>query len=645
MAITFDGVNLQAGDSAKWVRSDATGCDSPFDVTGTSTVYAASGGMTASFVFGDAIRSAVYTGRLLLCYKFRYSQQLLPSWPTPFILFANVNVAVVRYDSLLPRGTAIGCSSHLTVLGAGYSSLLGAAMRSVHCGFAGLGQTSATVVNDTVLHCKSPLPLAHGTYPLRIDVGSGLTTLQETHFPNFGTFDVSKYSIDSLQPAGGPYNMEWDVMIEGTFEDWGAPRCQFGSWIGSAGVVINSTHASCRKPQFPDDVRDDTGEYAVTFSPNGQCFASATSAAFLVYNSQVDSLRISGAASTSSVQLQIDGEGFVYPTTLAGGVCRFTRTSNDGARAAVLASTPLQTISATLVLCPTPASGVAGRWSVEVLQNGVTPEPSLFGNPLFDEFDTTAVRVDGMIPSSLVDGQETAVTIVGSGFADYGEGQVVCRAGGSIVIGNVLNSSCILCTIPATPSSARRELADSTIDVSLSGGAAGSWTVGKQAGVFVAPYLASVSPTTGKAAGGTTVTLTGLGFTALSYVQEVRASAMRCKFGDVELREPPLWHSNTQVVCKTTWGTKGAQPVSLSLNGVDFSMRATPSTTPSVANISALPHFTFVGSHPPSLIDVHFDEQSTRLFMKLDSQPTNRAGMNGALTWSDLARPYTHIHT
>ena len=69
-------------------------------------------------------------------------------------------------------------------------------------------------------------------------------------------------------------------------------------------------------------------------------------------------------------------------------------------------------------------------------------------------------------------------------------------------------------------------------------------------------------------------------------------------------------HLDTAVVCNTTWGVDGEQPVSLALNGATFITRATgtsgSSTPPSVAVTADLPQFTYVGLHPPALLEVIF---------------------------------------
>mmetsp|Transcript_18113 Transcript_18113/g.57878 ORF Transcript_18113/g.57878 Transcript_18113/m.57878 type:complete len:294 (-) Transcript_18113:817-1698(-) len=85
--------------------------------------------------------------------------------------------------------------------------------------------------------------------------------------------------------------------------------------------------------------------------------------------------------------------------------------------------------------------------------------------------------------------------------------------------------------------------------------------------------------------GGTTVTLRGLGFTAMAPAdEEVRSSLMRCKFGETVQSAPPASHTDTDVVCNTTWGPDGPQPVSLALNGVTFVSRLSASTSSDIAS-------------------------------------------------------------
>jgi hypothetical protein len=548
--------------------------------------------------------------------------------------------------------------SNLTITGAGFdgmqlnSSADGGVSwaltpaSALTCAFTGAPSSAATIINDTTITCTSPAPTAVGTLPLKISMGA-FTAGHPLSFPSFGVFDPSNYKIQTLWPNGGAYNRESDLAITGTFTgaDWGAIRCRVGGWVGTGGFLINDTHAVCRKPRFPDSERAAVGDYAVAFSPNGQCFSSASSNSssnsssvmFKTYNSQVNSLAVSGAPAISSVTLQVVGAGFVYPA-LVGSVCRFAR---QGAVPPVLLTPPLltpplpssivftslTTVSSTLVRCPTPASGTAGTWTVQVLQNGLDPEPTLYGSdPEFTEYDLTAVRVMALVPPGGVTGTSTSVTVVGSGFAVYGEGQLTCRVGGATLVPAVrLDSGRILCEIPARQNPGRVNVA-----VSLNAGSPSTFSTDWiQFNYYIPPYLATIMPTRGGAQGGTTITISGMGFSSLAPEYPIRASFMRCRFGSEVQRQPPLAHSDTSVVCNTTWGPNGARPVSLALNGATFVTRLTEFGGSAQATNADVPQFTFVGLHPPALLEVFFDQAGTKLNVRFDSQPTNRGLMNG----------------
>ena len=119
------------------------------------------------------------------------------------------------------------------------------------------------------------------------------------------------------------------------------------------------------------------------------------------------------------------------------------------------------------------------------------------------------------------------------------------------------------------------------------------------------------------------VTLSGSGFAALSSSDAaLRASNLRCRFGTAVQQAAPSFHNNTHVVCTATWGEEvpQGQPVTLSLNG---------GASFAYDTASVLPRFFYEGLHPPAMVEVFFKEDATLLVVRLDSQPTNRAGMNG----------------
>ena len=708
--IGFTGSNLQPGDSAKWVSADAPSCNAPYAAISEikASPLGSSGIVSGGFTFGSAT-SNVSTGVYRLCYKFAYASQPVPRSspsrvpPTVFLDFPEIRVAVVRYDSVEPRGTGVGCASNLTVRGAGFSNvwldptILNGA-QAVRCSFGTAGfSTPATVVDDTTLRCQSTRPSSASNYPMRIDISTisaeVLTKSQFAHFPRFIAFDPTAYSVATLFPSGGAYNLEPDVVITGVFEDFGAPRCRFESvnnrqlaWVGLAGTVTNATHATCRKPRFPDTQREAVGFYEVAFSPNGQCFAtSSANAQFGTYNTQVNSLSVRGAPSTSSVSLTIIGEGFVQPA-LPGGVCRFTQLATSTATTATTATasatstttasvsastttasaavstakainTALTTLSATQVRCETPADGTTSGWTVQVMQNGVTPEPALFRDPLFYEYDIASVRVSELEPPGGLTGQSTAVTVVGSGFRDLGADQLRCRvtdasATTALVPGLLLDEvdgagTKVLCNVPPSYT-----LGFGSVTISLNNGTTGTFSADESPFTYYhAPYLRNIAPATGAAEGGLLVTVTGRGFTALAPTDaSIRARFMRCRFGTAVQRQPPAYHTDTQVVCNTTWGVEGNQPVSVSLNAATFLHRATEGvvhsrqlvakplmseahntadesegtalaeatavldstrralshTPPALAGATELPQFKYYGLHPPAMVTIRF---------------------------------------
>ena len=84
--------------------------------------------------------------------------------------------------------------------------------------------------------------------------------LPEELFPEFGAFDAAASSTSSLLPAGGAYNLMPDVALTGAFEDWGAPRCRFGSvevpassvgaWLRT--TAVSTPHRTATRPASSD---------------------------------------------------------------------------------------------------------------------------------------------------------------------------------------------------------------------------------------------------------------------------------------------------------------------------------------------------------------------------------------------------------
>ena len=277
MRIIFAGANVHPGDRAKWVWAGSTSCDSTNDATVVAIMDGESGRRVAGRFFFPA------AGSLQLCYKFAYGANT-PSWsgshaaPTPYLLFPQIRTAVLTFQSVVPRGTAIGCTSTLSVHGAGFAALvdesealLPSSPPGLRCAF---GQppaepifTGATIVSDALTRCASPTPRAAANFSMRVDYGS-LTASHPDVLAVFGVFDATASAVSTVWPRGGGYNLLPTVELTGIFEDFGAPRCRFGRWVGDWGVVTaNGTRARCRKPRLPDSERDVLGWCAGRWKP------------------------------------------------------------------------------------------------------------------------------------------------------------------------------------------------------------------------------------------------------------------------------------------------------------------------------------------------------------------------------------------
>ena len=426
------------------MRRTAPDCTSAFDATSISPVVELSDGtLGASFSF---LRSSA--GLLSLCYQFRYQQHVnVPS--TAFLLQSGIQATVVAFDDVMPQATALGCSSNLTISGLGFHGFAAASEAPPPtCAFGGLGSTAATVIDDTRLTCRTVAPNAAGPLPLRIELGE-YTSAHPAAFPSFVAYDATAHFIGSLQPLGGTYSVESGLAMRGSFAGFGTPRCRFGRLGEGIVRILNGSEATCLKPRFADRYRDAVGSYEVAFAANGQCFGEgpAQLAGFHVYNSQVNQLRMLGAPMAVPTSLDILGEGFVSPA-LPGAVCRFMPINATLDRSPL--TTPLTALDEQLVRCDSPASGHPGQWSVQVLQNGVEATPTLRGEALtFTEFDPSSVRLRELVPPGApVNGSAVVVTVHGEGFAQFGEGQLLCMStAGHRAAATLLDSTRLSCVL------------------------------------------------------------------------------------------------------------------------------------------------------------------------------------------------------
>ena len=281
-------------------------------------------------------------------------------------------------------------------------------------------------------------------------------------------------------PVGGAYNLPHTLYASGRFDDYGTPRCRFrstetgansgGTFISEGGVVANTSYLSCDKPRFPDAVRDAAYRYEVAFAANGQCFRpwveEHANNAFFATNTQL--VRIAPTAMPlkatpgggAGTPLTIHGDGLLHPN-LPDAVCRFTRltfVNYGGGNATDVAGLSIRERVTPLLLpsiarggpavlvdgdgdgpcdtcddvvltaftshnghtgeCTPPGlAGEEGMWTVELLQNGLAPEPSVaLFIPTFVRYDASDVGVTRVEPPKGSLGEWTNVTVRSSHF-------------------------------------------------------------------------------------------------------------------------------------------------------------------------------------------------------------------------------------
>ncbi len=224
----------------------------------------------------------------------------------------------------------------------------------------------------------------------------------------------------------------------------------------------------------------------------------------------------------------------------SGTPVTITGTNFTGATAVTIggaAATGVTVVSATSITATTPV-GTAGARDVAV----TTPGGTGTGTGLFTYI--AAPTVTGISPSSGPVAGGTGVTITGTNFT----GATAVTIGGAAATGvTVVSATSITATTPAGTAGAR------DVAVTAPGG------TGTGTGLFAyiaAPTVTAISPTSGPATGGTSVTISGTNFTGATAVTIGGAAATAVTVV-----------SATSITATTPAGTAGARDVAVTTPG------------------------------------------------------------------------------
>ena len=185
--------------------------------------------------------------------------------------------------------------------------------------------------------------------------------------------------------------------------------------------------------------------------------------------------------------------------------------------------------------------------------------------------------------------------------------------------GRVIGTDQVLCTLSAANLQLMPGYNTIVVALSLNGGAPGTVCQDRIGyTLYDHPYLIATEPQRGSAYGGFPVVINGTGFWQYSLFENIRYANLRCKFGqNIQTHASTLKRDGDRMHCAAGTQRRGGTMVSISLNNADWLLE------------SGSVYFFYEGASPPVLFSAHFAPDATRVIIRFDGQPTNRAGMNG----------------
>jgi large repetitive protein len=373
--------------------------------------------------------------------------------------FTYVPIPVVTAVS--PASGPVAGGTVVTLSGSGFV----AAATSVSFGSA--DAATVTVNSATSLTATSPAEVA-GTVHVRATTAGGASAASAADQFTF----VAAPSVSAISPTAGPATGGTSMTIGGSNFS-GASAVMFGGTPAAGFKVSKPTAMTATTPAEP------AGTVDVTVITAGG--SSATSA--------VDRFTFVAAPTVTAVSPKAG------PT--AGGTSVTISGSNLIGATKVTFGTPAATVvtvnSATSLTATTPAE-IAGSVHVRVTTVGGTSATSAA-----DQFTFAAApSVSSISPTGGPTAGGTTVTISGSNLS----GASAVLFGSTAAAGLKVSNSSVTATAPAEPAG--------TVDVTvITPGGASAASAADRFSFVSAPTVTAVSPTTGTAAGGTVVSISG----------------------------------------------------------------------------------------------------------------------------------------
>jgi hypothetical protein len=340
--------------------------------------------------------------------------------------------------------------------------------------FGMVAATSFTVLSATQITAVAPAQAA-GTVDVTVTTPYGTSATSGADRFTYSTVAVP--SVTGISPTAGPLAGGSVVTVTGSAFT-GATAVSFGSSAAASFAVVSDTQIVAASPTAISG----TVHVTVTTLAGTSSTSSANQFTFSASAPTVTGLSPTSGPPAGGTSVTITGTGFTGATAVTFGTAAASFTVNSSTQ--ITATAPAQAMGAVDILVTTP---------------GGTSAPSAA-----DVFTYAAAvpAVTAVSPATGPTGGGTAVAVTGSGFT----GATAVQFGATAAPYFTVTSDTAL-TAYSPPAAA------GTVDVTVTTDAGTSVTSGAdqftyQAGAAT-PAVTGLSPTSGTASGGTTVTITG----------------------------------------------------------------------------------------------------------------------------------------
>ncbi|UDF32539.1 UNVERIFIED_ORG: IPT/TIG domain-containing protein (plasmid) [Roseateles sp. XES5] len=442
-----------------------------------------------------------------------------------FWLASALAAQAVMVTAVAPNAGPTSGGTSVTITG---TDFLGATAVS----FGGTPAASFTVNSDTQIFATAPAG-AVGVVNITVTTPGGTSTASAADQFTY----VVQPSVTSVTPTRGPTGGGTTVVITGSGL-LNATAVTFGATAATGYTVISNTQITATAPAGTGTV-----DIRVT-TAGGTSATSASDQYTYVVAPTVTSVSPIAGPTGGGTTVTITGTGFASadPT----GAVKF------GA-----ANATYTIVNDTLITATAPANS-AGTYDVTVATPGGTSATSASDQYTY----VVAPTVTSVSPIAGPTAGGTAVTITGTGFA-YANPTGAVKFGAANATYTIVNNTLITATAPANSAG--------TYDVTVTTpGGTSATSASDQYTYVAAPTVMSVSPTAGPTAGGTTVTITGTGFSAANLSGAVKFGAATAIY---------TINSNTQITATAPVNSAGTYDITVTTVGGTSSTSASDQYT------------------------------------------------------------------